>query len=160
MWPLIREIWPCSRGHITAQMADLPYPVLAPCLVHNWCRIIYCSLSTPPRLCQKCDEMLQQGLSAGSFLLWPDLEGSSLSRYNLKRSTRVPLDSERPKDSCSFHPTALSQIGAKWHGGVATPSPPPRAFYIGWGNNMCWRRCSSSRIKNDIIGFLSSICIW
>ena len=49
-----------------------------------------------------------------SFLLLPDLKES---RYDLKRSTRVPLDSEPPKDSFSFHPTALSQLGAKWHGG-------------------------------------------
>ena len=25
---MVREIWPCSRGHVTAQMTDLPYPVI------------------------------------------------------------------------------------------------------------------------------------
>ena len=48
------------------------------------------------------------------------------SRYDLKGSTRVPFDSEHPKDSFGFCPTVLSQLGAKWHGGVATT--PPCAF--------------------------------
>ena len=67
-----------------------------------------------------------------SFLLWPDLEGS---RYGLKRSTRVPLDSYHPKDSFSFCPTALSQLGVKWHGEL----PPPHMCVLGWGNVMCGR---------------------
>ena len=49
-----------------------------------------------------------------SVLFWPDLEGS---RYDLRRSTRVPLNSERPKDSFSPSPATLCQLGAKWHGG-------------------------------------------
>ena len=53
------------------------------------------------------------------FFLGPDLEGS---RYALKRSTRVPLDSEHPTDLSGISPTVLSQLGAKWHGGC---NPPP-----------------------------------
>ena len=68
-----------------------------------------------------------------SFSLWPDLEGS---RYDLKRWTRVPLDSERPKDSFSLYPKYLSQLGAKWHGGLAWQPP---MCVLGWGNNMCGR---------------------
>ena len=58
------------------------------------------------------------------FFLSPDLEGS---RYDLKRSTRVPLDLEHPKDSFGLCPTVLSQLGAKWHGGGCN-HPPPCAF--------------------------------
>ena len=64
------------------------------------------------------------------LLLWPDLEGSI---YDLKRSTRVPLDSERAKDSYSTCSAALSQLGAKWHGGW---QPPPMCI-LGCGNSMC-----------------------
>ena len=37
---LVREIWPCSRGHVMAQMTDLLYSVLVSCLVHKCCRIL------------------------------------------------------------------------------------------------------------------------
>ena len=53
----------------------------------------------------------------------------------LKRSTRVPLDSEHPKDSFGPCPTVLSQSGAKWHGGL---QPPPMCV-LGWENSMCGR---------------------
>ena len=66
-----------------------------------------------------------------SFLLWPELEGS---RYDLKRSTRVLLDSKRPMDSFSLYPTALSQLGAKGRG-----LAPPAMCVLWWGNSMCGR---------------------
>ena len=67
----------------------------------------------------------KNGKSANLYLFFlPDLEGS---RYDLKRSTRVPLDSEHPKNSFGLRPTFLSQLGAKWHGGVATPPPHVRS---------------------------------
>ena len=53
---------------------------------------------------------------------------------DLKRSTRVMLDSERPNDSFSLCPTALSQLEAKWHGG----GNPPMCV-LGWGNSVCGR---------------------
>ena len=49
-------------------------------------------------------------------------------------STRVPMDSERPKDSLSFCPAALYQLEAKWHRGA-----PPLMCVLGWGNKMCGR---------------------
>ena len=54
------------------------------------------------------------------LFLWPDLEGS---RYGLKRSTRVSLDSQHPKDSFGLCLTVLSQFGTKWHGGLQPPLP-------------------------------------
>ena len=47
--------------------------------------------------------------------------------YDLKRSTRVPLDSERHKDSFGFRPTAPSQLGAKWLGVGGNPLPHVRS---------------------------------
>ena len=50
-----------------------------------------------------------------AFFLGPHLEGS---RYDLKRSTRVPLDSKHLKESFGLCSTVLYQLGAKWHGGL------------------------------------------
>ena len=79
-------------------------------------------------------------LKSLSFLLWPDLEGS---RYDLKRSTRVPLDVEYPKDLFGRCPTVLYQLEAKWHGGL---QPPPMCV-LGWGNNMCGRGLNTPYLK-------------
>ena len=55
------------------------------------------------------------------------------------------MDSEHPKDSFGFCPTVLSQLGAKWHGGL---NPPPMCV-LGWGNSLCGRGLSRAR---DSIG--------
>ena len=78
------------------------------------------------------------------FLLWPDLQGL---RYDLKRSTRIPLYSKRPEDSFGLRPTVPLQLWAKWHGVVA--APPPMCV-LGWGNSMCGRGVKSNfRGLND-----------
>ena len=59
------------------------------------------------------------------------------SRYDLKRSTRVPLDSEHPKDLFGLRPTVIYLLSTKWHGGCNLP-PIPRCI-LGWGNSMCGR---------------------
>ena len=51
------------------------------------------------------------------------------SRCDLKSSTRVPLDSERPKDPFGLRPTVLSQLGSKWNGGGLKPP----MCVLGWG---------------------------
>ena len=180
---------PCSRGHVTALMADLPYSEIVPCIVHHCITdavfTVFCKLHLPcvknvmrryfrvnfrgpgqltsiiallwsevkfsicPSEVKKCmfrcvleretrwcliewaiflsSQVIREKWKISkllSFLLWPDLEGS---RYDLKRLTRVPVDWERPKDSFNLYLTALSQLGAKWHGGCSPP-PPPCAF--------------------------------
>ena len=70
------------------------------------------------------------GSKSLSFLLWPNLEGS---RHDLKGSTRIPLDSERPKNSFSLYPTALSQLGRNG----------------GWGNSMCGRGLQQKKNNNN-----------
>ena len=70
------------------------------------------------------------------------------SRYDLKKSTRVPLDSERPKDSFNLCPTALSQLGAKWHGGGT-----PHMCVLGWGNSMCGRWLSQTTVPLNLPSF-------
>ena len=39
MWPLVREIWPHSQGHVTAKMTNLPCRVRASHLTYHWCHI-------------------------------------------------------------------------------------------------------------------------
>ena len=39
MWSSVREIWPRSRGHVTAKMTDLPCRVRVSRLTHHWCHI-------------------------------------------------------------------------------------------------------------------------
>ena len=75
MRPLVREIWPCFRDHATAQMTDVPYPVLFPWLMHNWCRVFFL---TPPSLCQKVSLDVTAGSTSDQGqlrsimgLLWP-----------------------------------------------------------------------------------------
>ena len=60
-------------------------------------------------------------LKSLSILILPDLQGS---RYDLKRLTRVSLDSEHPKNLLGLCPTVLSQLGTKWLGWWQ--SPPTR----------------------------------
>ena len=81
----------------------------------RWCLHYFAIFLSLNVICKK-----QHILNSLSFLLWPDLEGS---RYYLKRSNRVRLDWEGPKNLFGIRPTVLSQLGAKWHGGVA---PHPR----------------------------------
>ena len=66
----------------------------------RWCLNYSAIFLSSKVICEK-----REILTSLSFFLWPDLEGS---RYDLKRSTRVPLDSEHPKDLFGLCPTVIS----------------------------------------------------
>ena len=77
-----------------------------------------------------------------SFLLWPDLHES---RYYLKRSTRVPMDSKHPKDSFGLCPTVLSQLWDEMSWRLQ-----PSMCVLGWGTSMCGRRLSRFRRLDSV----------
>ena len=71
-------------------------------------------------------------------LTWP-----GRSTVHLNRSTRTPLDSERPKLSVGLCHEALSHSGVRWRGGWQPPPPPalrcvlvPRKRRCGRGLNL------------------------
>ena len=80
----------------------------------RWCLHYSARFLSSKVICEK-----RYILKSLSFFLWPDLGG-----YDLKRSTRVPLDSEHPKDLFGLRPTVLSLLSTKWHGGLQ-PLPNP-----------------------------------
>ena len=100
--PLVREIWPCSRGHVTAQM-----PIY---LILRWFRVWYridvlCKLHLP--YIKKWDQTLYQGQIQGQgqlrsiimlhwlevkFSTWPSEVKKYMFRCVLKRETRWCLN--------------------------------------------------------------------